>query len=190
MTLPDTVFNIYGHLSPDEAALLYKLASEVPAGGIIVEIGSFQGRSTVCLGLGAKQAGAWVYAIDPHTDVQIDEQTHYGMENHAALLKNLVEFEVADVVRVVALDANSVWDIWGNNPIDLLWIDGLHDYRSVQSDLTWWTHTSSHSKIALHDSTGHFPDVIRAVNGFLDEHHAKWQFSQIVDAITVWERIP
>lgn len=111
LMLLEDVFKIDGFLSPAEAELLYRLASEVPTGGTIVEIGSFQGRSTVCLGLGAKQSGASVYAIDPHEDFQVNETTHYGMENHAALLKNLVDYEVAETVRVVALPSLTVCEI-------------------------------------------------------------------------------
>src|SRR3990167_2281883 len=106
------VHAIHGFLSVDEAELLYRLASEVPANGNIIEVGSFQGRSTVCLGLGAKQAGAWGYSIDPHDDYQVNGTTHYGVENHAALLKNLVEFEVADTVRVIALPSFSAVMVW------------------------------------------------------------------------------
>lgn len=128
--LLEDVYQIYGHLSPAEAELLYQLASEVPTGGTVVEIGSLQGRSTVCLGLGAKQVpGVIVYAIDPHDDCQVDENTHYGTENYVALLKNLLDFEVADTVRVIAL--RSIQVIWQISNIDLLWIDGSHEYWDV-----------------------------------------------------------
>jgi predicted O-methyltransferase YrrM len=185
--LPETVYNIYGFLSPDEAQLLYKLASEVPAGGTVVEIGSFQGKSTVALGLGAKRAGAWVWAVDPHDDYQVNETTHYGMENHAALLKNLVEFGVADTVHVVALPSVDVINRWtGYSRIDLLWIDGCHDYLAVQTDLAWSNWMSPDGKIALHDSSGHYPDVTRALNEFLAD--GKWHILEQVDATTVLGR--
>src|SRR5574338_548773 len=123
--LPEAVHTIHGFLDPAEMELLYRLASALPTGGVIVEIGSYQGKSTVCLGLGAKAAGAHVWAIDPHNDCQVNSETHYGMENHAALLRNLVQFEVAETVRVVALDSASVIEGWLSDvPINLLWSDG------------------------------------------------------------------
>ena len=64
----DAINSIHGFLDPNEAQLLYRLASEVPAGGVIVEIGSYEGRSTICLGKGAKVNGANVWAIDPYFD--------------------------------------------------------------------------------------------------------------------------
>lgn len=184
--LPDAVYDIYGFLSGAEMELLYRLASEVPAGGQIVEIGSFQGKSTVCLGLGAKQAGAGVWAVDPHEDQQATADTHYGMENHAALLKNLVEFGVADVVRVVALPSFSAMSIW-IHPVDLLWVDGCHDYPIVSLDLKLWpARLTPTSKIALHDASGHYPSVTQALEEFLVD--GRWQIIERVDATVVLRR--
>lgn len=184
--LPDSVHQIYGHVSPAEMQLLFDLAAAVPAGGMIVEIGSFQGKSTVCLGLGAKQAGAWVYAIDPHEDCQINETTHYGMENHAMLLTNLVLQGVAEIVRVVSIPSMAVNFGW-TTAIDLLWIDGSHVFRDVMDDLFMWQRYVKNGKIALHDSSGLFPDVSRALDKFLIS--GKWKIAQIVDATTVLERV-
>lgn len=178
---------VHGFLSLDEAALLYRLASEVPAGGTIVEIGSYQGRSTVCLGLGAKVNGARVYAIDPHEDEQVNETTHYGMKNHAALLKNLVDFGVADVVRVVALPSHQI-ALNFRSALDLVWIDGCHKYESVQDDfLMWHGLITAHGKIALHDTSGHYPDVSRFLNEVLAGD--VWKIEQQVDATAVLQRV-
>lgn len=183
-----TVFNqVHGFLSLSEAELLYKLASECPKGGNIVEIGSYQGRSTVCLGLGAKVSGAKVWAIDPHDDIQLNETTHYGMENHAALLRNLVNFEVANVVRVVALssmDASCAW----NKDIHLLFIDGKHDYLNISDDLCWINFMKSGS-VLLHDTSGHFPDVTHAMTDLLERNSGKWTIDQQVDSITALKRV-
>lgn len=183
---PDSVYNIYGFLSPAEMELLYQLASQVPKDGTIVEIGSFQGKSTVCLGLGAKQSGAWVWAIDPHDDIQVNDSTHYGMENHAALLKNLVEFSVADRTRVVALKSSVARSIW-YSIIDLLWIDGSHDYNDVRLDLRWSDSVVPSGVIALHDASGHFPDVSRALEKLLGDK--QWCVAERVDATVVLKRV-
>lgn len=184
---PDTVYNIYGFLSPGEMELLYRLAAEVPKDGAIVEIGSFQGKSTVCLGLGAKESSAWVWAIDPHDDYQVNDSTHYGMENHAALLKNLVEFGVADRARVVALKSSVARNAW-YSAIDLLWIDGSHAYSDVRLDLQWSRSVLPEGVIALHDASGHFPDVSRALEELLGEN--QWGVAERVDATVVLKRVP
>lgn len=185
--LPDSVLSIYGFLSAAEAELLYTLASAVPIGGTIVEIGSFQGKSAVCLGLGAKQVpGVQVYAIDPHVDCWDTKQVHYGMENHAALLMNLVLNDVADTVKVVALHSTAVLDCW-YGAVDLVWIDGSHDYNDVWLDLMGWEkHITDSGKLVLHDTNGHYPGVTRALTEFLMEN--EWKISQRVDATAVLER--
>lgn len=181
--LPATVHDIKGFLSGPEAELLYRLASEVKTDGHIVEIGSFQGRSTVCLGLGAKQAGAKVWAIDPHEDTFVNDSTHYGMENHAALLKNLVDFDVANIVRVITLPSMKVIHGW-HKPVQLLWIDGSHDYVDVFADLACWA-GYVYGKIALHDASGHWPGVTRALDEFVAG--SKWKIIEEIDATKVLE---
>lgn len=177
--------NVRGFLSVDEAELLYRLASEVPSNGVIVEIGSYQGRSTICLGMGAKRANASVYAIDPHEDFKISDDVSYGMENHAALLRNLIAYDVADVVRVVALPSLDAVMAWGYD-VKLIFIDGDHEYTSVRNDLIEWASTVSDGKILLHDSSGHFPGVDLALKEFLA--HGFWKITERVDATTVLER--
>lgn len=184
---PDTVYNIYGFLSPSEMELLYRLAAEVPTDGAILEIGSFQGKSTVCLGLGAQQSGAWVWAVDPHDEMQVNAETRYGMHNHAALLKNLVEFGVAERVRVVALPSGIVQRAWFP-VIHLLWIDGSHHYEDVRLDLQWSESVAPGGVIALHDASGHHVGVSRALEELLDQQ--QWGIAEQVDATAVLKRAP
>lgn len=176
--------DIKGFLDPNEAALLYRLASEVPAGGVIVEIGSYQGKSTVCLGRGAKVNGARVYAIDPHEDFQESENTHYGAENYAALLKNLIEFNVADVVRVVALASEEIARSWWRT-IDLLFIDGEHSEENVRFDFNEIGKFAD--LIAMHDTTGNHPGVTQALNEILAA--GEWEIIERADATAVLRRV-
>lgn len=186
--LPDSVHSIYGFLSPAEMELLYTLAAAVPNGGVIIEIGSFQGKSTVCLGLGARTVGAQVWAVDPHNDLQVNDETHYGMENYIELLNNLLTYEVADVVRVVALTSFQAYIAWDEfKRIDLLWIDGSHEHQHIHDDLTYWSQCMAEdSRIAVHDASGHFPGVTQAVEQFL--RNGEWIVAQQLDATLVLER--
>lgn len=184
----DAINSIHGFLDPNEAQLLYRLASEVPAGGVIVEIGSYEGRSTICLGKGAKVNGASVYAIDPYRDYMVDRETHYGMEHHAALLKNLVEYEVADVVRVVALASDDMSKGWGYHPIDLLFIDGSHEKKDVERDFQQWVGCAWGGLIAFHDYTNKLWPGVKQV---VDEAVAtgEWEIVDRADATVVIKRV-
>jgi hypothetical protein len=61
------IADVPGWLTDEEGEALYELARGCTGKGVIVEIGSWKGKSTICLGRGS-QAGASVpiYAIDPH----------------------------------------------------------------------------------------------------------------------------
>lgn len=180
------IFNqAHGFLSIEEAKLLYALASQVPVGGTIVEIGSYQGRSTVLLGLGAKEAGARLYSVDPHEEYD-EGDTHYGMTDNQHYYENLVKFDVGSVVRTLNIHAGHMHSHW-LPPIDLLFIDGSHKYDDVSDDLFYWSKLTF-GKIAIHDTAGHHPDVTRALADFMRDNE-QWTIVQQVDAIAVLERV-
>ncbi len=190
MSDPDftAIFNqVHGFLSLAEAELLYRLTSEVPANGVIVEIGSYQGRSTVCLGLGAKEHGAWVYAVDPHYDYEVDG-THYSMADNQYYYANLAKFGVGDVVRTLnttSFHAVCNWKV-DHDWISLLWIDGSHEYEYVSEDFRLWSQYI-HGKIVMHDTAGYHPGVTQMLNEILAA--GQWTITQRVDAIAVLSRI-
>ena len=55
---------IQGLLVPGQEKVLYDAAAQLKRGSTIVEIGSFKGRSTACLGLGSINKRVKIYAID------------------------------------------------------------------------------------------------------------------------------
>lgn len=187
MTAPDytAIFNqVRGFLSIEEAKLLFELASQVPSGGTIVEIGSYQGRSSVLLGLGAKEAGAHVYAIDPHEEYS-EGDTHYGMDDNQHYYENIAKFELGSIVRTINRPStNSGFGY----VTDLLFIDGSHDYEDVLWDLKHYSRMLSQTgKIAIHDTAGHHIGVTRALADFMRDNE-QWTIVQQVDAIAVLSR--
>jgi len=137
------VDRIGGWLTPRESDLLYEKARACPAGTVIVEIGSYKGRSTIRLAQGSRDgAGVPVHAIDPHVK-----------DSKRAFLDNIERAGVADlVVPVVARSDDAVRD-W-QRPIGLLFIDGNHDLPFVERDFTaWFPHVVEGGVVALHDTT-------------------------------------
>lgn len=181
------VFNqVHGFLSLPEAELLYKLASECPNGGNIVEIGSYQGRSTVCLGLGAKVSGAVVYSIDPHEGYTAGD-TVFGMDDNQKYYEALAHFQVGDVVKTLNITSRMAHLCLHRRMVDILWIDGKHDYESISEDFKCFVSILSPAgKVILHDTSGHFPDVTRLLNVILI--NPQWTIDRQVDSITVLKR--
>lgn len=59
---------VEGHLRDEKGLLLYHLARQCSGRGVLVEIGSFKGKSTTWLAQGSQDGAAVpIYAIDPHT---------------------------------------------------------------------------------------------------------------------------
>ena len=139
-----------GWLFQHEGPLLYELARRCTGRGVIVEIGSWKGKSTIWLARGAAAgAGVHLYAVDPHT----------GSPEHGSDVWTLPEFErnieragVGDrVTPIVAISSEAAADF--SQPIELLFIDGAHDVGSVRHDLDAWTpKVIEGGVIALHDT--------------------------------------
>jgi predicted O-methyltransferase YrrM len=141
-----------GQMTDDEAACLYTLAREA-AGGCIVEIGSFHGKSTVALALGTRGgAGLRVYAVDPFMPFTGLLGGRFGPEDKTVLLRNLLLADVADRVWLLHLGSTQAARGW-QEPIALLWVDGDHSEPAVRADLAaWGPFVAPGGVVALHDS--------------------------------------
>lgn len=186
MSINDVLADVYGFLDPAETELLYTLASQVSRGGNIVELGSYHGRSTIALAMGARLAGATVYAVDHHPDYMAVD-TNYGMFDNQTYYENIARHGVGDVVKTINLSSVRLVQYWCE-PIDLLWIDASHEYEDVKLDFNQWSkHVAQNDKIAMHDTSGHFPDVSRFVEELLAA--GAWKRDCLVDATSVFSRV-
>ena len=125
-----------GWLSRDEAATLHRLASK--SLGPIVEIGSWQGRSTAALALGS-MAGTQqpVFAIDSFVGVPpLDRPTAGGQRpgwtssSPELLRSNLDRVGVNGLVQIIAKPAvEAAAEI---PECSVLFVDGTHEYAGVK----------------------------------------------------------
>lgn len=146
---------VKGWLSADEADLLHKLAMKVPAGSNIVEIGSYQGRSTIMLAQGAISSQSVVYAIDPH-DEKVQGGAEFGMRDMTPFLENLTRKSLfADTVRIINFPSIEFAAAW-RKPIALLFIDGDHEEDAPMMDYMLYAPyvRDAKGKVAIHDSQG------------------------------------
>jgi predicted O-methyltransferase YrrM len=125
------MLSVEGMVSDAEAAKLMKLAAGVPEDVCIVEVGSYRGRSTCALAIGAE--GARVYAIEPHESFAGVLGGSFGPPDRRAFFENLLRVGVVEKVRLVNLSAEVVCKGW-TLPIGLLWIDGDHTEEGVRRD--------------------------------------------------------
>ncbi len=141
-------------LTLDEGHLLFSLAKKVDKGGIIVEIGSMRGGSTILLALGSRLVdGGKVYAIDHHYPVKVQDDFGEREVSSLPLFKeNIKEAEVDDLVVPIIKPSHKAEKKW-RLPVKLLWVDGGHTYEFVKMDfLLWEKYLVPGGIIAFHDS--------------------------------------
>lgn len=150
------VSNVQGWMSPDQAERLYRAAAGTRTGDQIVEIGSFQGRSTIVLA-SAAPADVPVVAIDPHAgnDRGPQEIEGYVAEaegDHEIFNRNLAEAGVADHVRHVRAFSDAAHaEVEGD--IAVLYIDGAHRYAPARNDIRdWGARVAPGGTMLIHDS--------------------------------------
>lgn len=169
-----------GYLESSEGPRLAFLASQVPEGLAIVEVGSFKGLSACYLARGSKAgAGNKVHCVDFWEVSGQEFQRHY--EAHArfsdptvfdtfqakitrARVKTMVEVHKGSSVEIAA-----GW----SQPIGLLFVDADHHYDAVTADIRAWSpHLASGAVVAFHDYWRHdrFPGVSTAVHEFVAAH--------------------
>jgi MMP 1-O-methyltransferase len=137
------ISDIPGWLTDEEGEALYDLARECTGKGVIVEIGSWKGKSTVCLGLGS-QTGASVpiYAIDPHADYRFGD-----------FKTNVERAGIAELVTPIPSLSQPAADDF-HEPIELLFVDGSHEYDLVLEDFEKWVpKVVEGGWVAFHDTT-------------------------------------
>jgi predicted O-methyltransferase YrrM len=155
-TVTARVADVEGWMSPGQASTLYDAARRCPPGGTIVEIGSFQGRSTIVLASAAPPDVA-VIAIDPHAGndrgpQEIDGYADAAADDHAVFLANLERAGVADRVHHVRkFSDDALADV--EAPIDVLYIDGAHRYGPARADIRdWGARVTEGGTMLIHDS--------------------------------------
>jgi predicted O-methyltransferase YrrM len=148
----DIFDRIQGLLEEKEGELLYNIAKDCRAEkGVIVEIGSFKGRSTTCLGKGSKAGNqVRVYAIDPHMGSSVHEFFNI-QQTHEEFKKNIKIAGIDDLVFPIFKTSEEAAKIF-HEPIEFLFIDGNHEYENVKLDfLSWYPKVIYGGIIAFHD---------------------------------------
>jgi hypothetical protein len=128
----------------------------------VVEIGSFEGKSTELFSMFCKT----VYAIDPYEAyVEIDmnhiKNAEHCFDNMVSNIKNI------NKIKKRSLDAVKDFD---DHSLDLVYIDGQHDYVNVKNDILAWIPKIKHGGIISGHDYSHNNDVVKAVNEIFPKH--------------------
>lgn len=142
-------------VTDEEGRHLGWLASQVPKGGLIVEIGTLFGRSTSFIATGAKK-DVRVYAIDCW------EGTHYHRMIQA--VEYFTKLDLMSKIKIIKGYSTKVAKSF-NGTIDMLYIDADHSYESVKADYkAWYPFLNVGGIVAFHDHIlPKYPGIVKFV---------------------------
>ncbi len=134
----DKFRNLDGWLSDNEALGLYTVAGMLHRNAIVVEIGSWQGKSTYCIAKGLRSGK--VYAIDPfNADAGLDvasEKEYQQKKGTDDLLKNFkMNMQQLNVLKKIDIKKGYSYEFYNDFiNINFLFIDGDHSIEGCRSD--------------------------------------------------------
>jgi len=163
----DTGYLMYiqGMVDDDELKLLGKYAEEVDSGGVIVDIGTSDGKAALYLGSVSKP-NTKVFTVD----IEIEERFY----------KHVDYMELNHKVFYIRCTSSRLAGLW-TTPIDMIFIDGSHNFEDVVKDIEKWVpHVKKGGIIAFHDYGNKAFGVTEAVDQFADKLYTKLDSCQLV----------
>jgi SAM-dependent methyltransferase len=173
--------DIPGWMPEPELKILERLARRIPAGGAMLEVGPFCGRSSWC----------WAKSVDPSVSVTCidiwDPIEHpyspptklgkgevagedYGKatteRGHWGTRENF-DFYTRDCPNIRAVRGRSPDDFldWPEESLDLIFLDGIHHNPGFHSDVThWFWRVKPGGMICGDDCARSHPDVLWTVH--------------------------
>jgi predicted O-methyltransferase YrrM len=152
-----------GFMPPDEAEALWDAAWAMAPHGLILEVGTYCGKSATWFGAAAQARGGRVVTIDHHRG---SEENQAGWEHHDTELvdpeiglmdtlpffrKQMYAAGLEDTVTAIIAKSTDVAAFW-STPLALLFIDGGHAEEHAQNDYSNWAKfVAPQGVLAIHD---------------------------------------
>lgn len=162
--------SIPGMITQDSGKFLYSLCYMQEINGDVVEIGSWQGRSTIFLGTAVKESkNGNFYAVD-HFKGNIGKEDLYEVDGKLNNLKenfieNIKKFGLNETVNLLEMMNYEAAKKLKNNNIRFLFIDGDHTEDGVTKDIElFFPMLIKGSIIVFDDYFDGFPGLINAVD--------------------------
>ena len=130
-----------GWMSVSELAFLYAIASKMPEGARVVEVGSWKGRSTVaicealtsCKDVTMRAIDTW--QGDPHI-LELENARDLQEDGvYKTFCANTAAYGFLKAERMTSLEAAPHFE---NGSLDWVFIDAFHEYESVSADIQAW----------------------------------------------------
>ena len=170
-TMLDSLSGIEGLMLEKEALALFRVCKRLPNKSKILEIGSFQGGSTLAIGQAIAGTDIELYCLDPWSKY-LDQGDFANFERSKVsddfrIINNFIKNTafIGENLRMLRGKSNAFAGLLEGKDFDFIFIDGAHDYDSVRYDIkVAFSALKPGGFVCGHDyhSEGH--GVIKAVN--------------------------
>jgi predicted O-methyltransferase YrrM len=195
MKLATEIKALKGQVCLGEIQRLQMLATQVPKGGLVVEIGSYCGQSSAAIASGLDPSVKFV-CIDPwmkQGGFTYPDGRDYGYETKETLLqfRTATDDWKAQITQIIGwpLDVAA----WWGAPIDMINIDCVKEYDALAPIWNaWLPRVKQGGIVCSHDyepdtsKDWHFPGVVRVIEEIVKpalitetHHHIDFTFSGI-----------
>ena len=154
-----------------------EIAARAPKHGKIVEVGTLFGRSAYCWATSVTKSVS-IFCIDIWEGIEnvgylgdsmTDGQPVTLKNTKQVFLDMLSDRQIENVIAIQ--DASPPKNGWEHGPVDLVYIDGAHEYEAVLADIEfWYANLNAGGVLCGDDYLPEFPGVVRAVKEFADKH--------------------
>ncbi|MBN3949754.1 MAG: class I SAM-dependent methyltransferase [Nostoc sp. NMS7] len=155
----DAVESIEGFMVTGQEEYLFNKVKSLPEDAVIVEIGSFKGRSTVAMAYACIGTKRKIYSIDTWdgNDADFSERQFFEVWQQNVQLNGLEQYVIP--LRGYSHDVLNRWDKFTNSKaIDFIFIDGSHQYLDVLKDFNLsFSLVKNGGWIAFHDVVPTWP---------------------------------
>jgi len=154
---------IKGFMPNHEGEALMSWAKTFSKIGPLLEVGTFCGKSSIYLGLAAKEKNQVVFTIDHHKgseehqlneeyfDPEIYDESLNSVNTFPLFLKNIRIFDLEDSVIPIVSSSARVAKGWNKN-LGMVFIDGSHSLESATLDYeSWGSHIKNGGALVIHD---------------------------------------
>lgn len=158
--------NSYGFVDDAHYVMWRELVKEMPPSFTFLEIGVFKGQILNLITFLSKKynKNASIYGVSPLSD-KGDKYSIYDKVDYVQLIKNLfykfsLPFDLdKQIIRGLSTENSIKDEIRKIGPIDLIYIDGGHDYDTVVSDIFLAKEITRKNGIIIFDDASYYKDL-------------------------------
>ncbi|WP_373032037.1 class I SAM-dependent methyltransferase [Sulfurovum sp.] len=174
---------IPGMVTQESGKFLYMLCYMQEVEGDVVEIGSWQGRSTSFLARAVKESkNGQFYAVD-HFRGNVGKENFYTVNGSLDNLKtnfenNINQLGLSDIVTLLDMSNVEAAEIIKEKTIRFLFIDGDHTKEGVKKDIElFFPRLVKGSIVVFDDYFDGFPGLLEAIEDVFEEYNFSKFFS-------------